>query len=119
MHLKAYEFQRQSTRIRAGIPLRVITLDPRAEFSERTKTLVISVEGCQITLSRPLERSTIVKLDELPCGRSATARVVNCTPVGRRADRWLLSIAFHEPGNVWGIESPPADWEGGKGSRAS
>jgi hypothetical protein len=23
---------------------------------------------------------------------------------------WLLGLALHEPGNVWGIAIPPEDW---------
>ena len=121
MNPKTHESQRHGTRIRVVVPLRVTTLDPKAEFSERTKTLVVNLEGCGLTLSRPLERGTAVTLDELPSGRSATARVANCIPVGRTADRWLVGMALDNPDNVWGIEATPRDWNASKlpGSRES
>jgi len=36
-----------------------------------------------------------------------TARVVNCIPIEKF---WLLGLALDEPGNIWGIHSPPEDW---------
>jgi len=38
---------------------------------------------------------------------TVTARVVNCIAIEKF---WLLGLALDEPGNVWGIESPPNDW---------
>lgn len=119
MNPKTHEIQRHGTRIRVVVPVCVTTLDPKAEFSERTTTLVVNLEGCGLTLSRPLERGTAVRLNELPNGRSATARVANCIPVGKTADRWLVGMALDNPDNIWGIEVPPEDWSTGtlQGSR--
>jgi hypothetical protein len=49
-------------------------------------------------------------LDDLPAGTSATARVVNCIQIGEYEKFWLLGLALDEPGNVWGITTPPEDW---------
>jgi hypothetical protein len=36
--------------------------------------------------------------------------VVNCISIGQYEKLWLLALALDEPGNVWGIQSPPEDW---------
>jgi hypothetical protein len=49
-------------------------------------------------------------LEGLPEKRSVTARVVNCISLGDYEKFWFLGLALDEPGNVWGIETPPEDW---------
>ena len=51
-----------------------------------------------------------MRLEGLPAGASVTARVVNCISMGEYEKLWLLGLALDEPGNVWGIQSPPEDW---------
>jgi len=41
---------------------------------------------------------------------SVTARVVNCIQLGEYEKFWFLGLMLDEPGNVWGIASPPEDW---------
>jgi len=36
--------------------------------------------------------------------------VVNCISVAGSGNLWLLGLALDEPGNVWGITTPPDDW---------
>jgi hypothetical protein len=38
------------------------------------------------------------------------ARMVNCISLGEREKLWLLGMTLDQPGNVWGIETPPDDW---------
>jgi len=105
---KSYEAERRSTRIRAQIPLRVTSLDPAIQFSEQCHTLVVNTEGCGVRLSRPLEPGVPVRLEELPGGRTATALVANCVPLGTRF--WIVGLALDESGNIWGIHPAPANW---------
>ena len=51
-----------------------------------------------------------MRLERLPAGGSVIGRVVNCISVGQYEKLWLLGLALDEPGNVWGIPSPPQDW---------
>jgi hypothetical protein len=51
-----------------------------------------------------------VRLEALPLDGNVTARVVNCISMGAYEKLWLLGLALNEPGNVWGIQSPPNDW---------
>ena len=38
---------------------------------------------------------------------TAVGKIVNCIPI---ENFWLLGLVLDEPGNVWGIQSPPEDW---------
>lgn len=108
--VKSYEAARRSTRIRAQIPFRLVSLDAAIPFSEHCHTLVVNTEGCGVRLSRPLEAGMPVLLDELPGGTSAPARVANCVPLGTGSKYWLVGIALEQPGNIWCIQPAPADW---------
>jgi hypothetical protein len=68
------------------------------------------LEGCGVRFSHPLEIGTRVHLEGLPEKRSITARVVNCISLGDYEKFWFLGLALDEPGNVWGIKTPPEDW---------
>jgi len=50
-------------------------------------------------------------LEGLPEKRSVTAQVVNCISLGEYEKFWFLGLALDEPGNVWGIATPPEDWK--------
>jgi len=102
--------QRRGTRIRAQLPLRVTSLDPAFEFSEPAHTLVVNTQGCGVRLSHAMQPGIAVRLHDLPAGKSVTARVANCVPLGNEGKYWLVGIALDEPGNVWGIAPAPADW---------
>jgi len=104
------ESPRRMTRLRAEIRLRMATLAPAPLFAEETHTLVVNPQGCGIKLSRALDPGTRVLLDGLPGGAQATARVANCLPLGGDGKHFLLGLALENPGNVWGIMKPPADW---------
>jgi hypothetical protein len=103
------EASRRSTRIRAQIPVRLTSLDPSIQFSEACHTLIVNTQGCGVRLTRPFEPGTVVELGDLPTGK-ATATVANCVPLGTGAEYWLVGLALHEQGNIWGIRPAPADW---------
>jgi hypothetical protein len=115
---KISEPGRRSTRIRAQIPLRVTSLDPAIPFSESGHTLVLNTQGCGVRLSRKLEPGHAVSLDDLPCGKSVSALVANCVPLGTGGQWWMIGIALDEPGNIWGVHPAPADW-GSEGAVAT
>lgn len=49
-------------------------------------------------------------LSNLPGGKSVTARVANCLPLGNDGKYFLIGAALYTHGNFWGIADPPADW---------
>jgi hypothetical protein len=101
---------RRGTRINCKIPLTLTSLNPADPFSEPGVTLLVNPQGCAARFGRPVEIGTAIRLDGLPVSSSVTARVVNCIRVGDYEKFWILGLMLDEPGNVWGIESPPEDW---------
>ena len=115
MHFVAYHLQqvyglrRSGTRINCEISARLGLLDSTRLPSEPCLIILVNPLGCAARLNHPLEIGTRVRLEGLPV-REVTARVVNCIPVGGFGKLWLLGFALDEPGNVWGITTPPEDW---------
>ena len=102
--------QRSGTRIGCEIPITLASLDGAEPFSEPCLILLVNPQGCAARFGRPLGTGTAVRLEGLPAGTRVTARVVNCIPIGEYERFWLLGLALDEPGNVWGIQTPPEDW---------
>lgn len=84
--------------------------DPAEPLSGTCVVILVNPQGCAVRFGQPLAVGTKVRLERLPRGGSVTARVVNCISMGEYEKLWLLGLALDEPGNVWGIPSPPDDW---------
>ncbi len=104
---------RRGTRISCEIPLTLASLDAAHPFSEPCLALLVNPQGCAAKFSQPLEIGAVIRLDGLPARNAVTARVVNCIQIGQYEKFWLLGLALDEPGNVWGIATPPEDWRDG------
>src|SRR5271168_4344652 len=89
---------RRTTRIRAQIPVRVVSLDPEVPFNEPCHTLVVNPEGCGVRLHQPLEPGLPVMIEELPGGKSEPAQVANCVPLGVEGKYWLVGLALEQQG---------------------
>jgi hypothetical protein len=105
-----YEALRRTTRVRAELPVRVVSQDPTAGLNETCQTVVVNCEGCGLRLSRPVDVGLQVSIENLPGGASARARVTSCVAMGKD---WLVGIELEQRGNVWSIKPAPADWTGG------
>lgn len=101
---------RRGTRISYNIPLTITSFDPMNPFSDAGMTLLVNPQGCAARFGRPIEVGSAVRLEGLPAKYAVGARVVNCIPVGEYEKFWILGLMLDEPGNVWGIASPPEDW---------
>ncbi|HWY20781.1 MAG TPA: hypothetical protein VNX26_06135 [Candidatus Acidoferrum sp.] len=101
---------RRSTRLRVEIPVTVTSMDRRHPFAATCIALVVSPQGCGFRASQALPLETPVLLGGLPGGGSASARVANCLPLGSDGKYFLIGVSLYNPGNVWGIVDPPADW---------
>lgn len=86
------------------------SLDPRDPFSQPCQVILANLSGCAVRSPRLVAPGTVVQLKGLPTGIEVAARVVHCISLGEFEHLWLLGLALNESGNVWGIESPPADW---------
>ncbi len=101
---------RRSTRLRVEIPVTVTSMDRKHPFAAQCMALVVSPQGCGFRASQALPLETPVLLSDLPGGGSASARVANCLPLGNDGKQFLIGVSLYNPGNVWGIADPPADW---------
>jgi len=101
---------RRGTRISCEIEITLTSLDPARPFSEPAQTLLLNPQGCTARFRRSLELGAAVRLEGLPTRTAVTARVVNCIRIGEYEKFWLLGLALDEPGNVWGVQTPPEDW---------
>jgi len=101
---------RRGTRIPCEIPVTLTVLDPSQPFSGECLVILVNPQGCAARCGHPLKMGTAVRLEGLPASTAVTARVVNCILLGKFEKLWLLGLALDEPGNVWGIQSPPDDW---------
>jgi hypothetical protein len=110
---------RRSTRLRVEIPVTVTSMDRRHPFSENCMVLLVSPQGCGFRTSHALPLETPVLLGCLPGGGSATARVASCLPLGTDGKYFLIGASLYNPGNVWGVTDPPADWNCAPGAAAA
>ncbi len=101
---------RRSTRIRVEIPITVTSLDRKHVFAAECVALVVSAQGCGFRTPQALPLETPVLLSNLPRGGTASGRVANCLPLGSDGQQFLIGVSLYNPGNVWGIADPPADW---------
>lgn len=102
---------RSGTRIPCEIPIILTSADSAHPFSEPCLIILVNPQGCAVRCRRPLEIGAAVQLEGLPADTRVTARVVNSIRIGEYTRFWLLGLALDEPGNVWGVETPPADWQ--------
>ena len=102
---------RSGTRIPCQIPVTLESMYPTDPFSEPCQVILVNLRGCAALFSRPLEIDRAVRLQGLTTTTQVTGRVVNCISLGDSEKRYLLGLALDEPGNVWGIRTPPEDWE--------
>lgn len=105
-----HDRRRTGTRIRCEISVTLNLVDSAHSQSEPCLIIVATPQGCGVRVQRPLEIGTRVQLQGLPTNRNVIARVVSCISLGEYEYFWFLGLALDEPGNVWGIETPPDDW---------
>ncbi len=101
---------RRSTRLRVEIPVSVVSLDRMRPFAEKCLVMIVSAQGCGFRSTRAVQMETPIMISDLPGGRSVTARVANCLPLGTDGKYFLIGASLYTHGNVWGIADAPEDW---------
>lgn len=101
---------RRGTRIPCAIPARLTAVNSQHTFSDSCVVVLVNRYGCAARFPHSVDIGATVRLDGLPAKATATARVVSCISFGETEKFCLLGLALHEPGNVWGVEKPPKDW---------
>jgi hypothetical protein len=109
---------RRSSRVPVNVPILVTSLEPDSDFSQLCETMVVNAHGC--ALRSPVKLKTGAPLQfHTKDGREATARVVDCQPIGTNQLGWRLGANLDQPENFWGLQTYPEDWtllQGKKGA---
>ncbi|HEU5335224.1 MAG TPA: hypothetical protein VFU27_04640, partial [Terriglobales bacterium] len=73
--------------------------------------MAVNAHGCGVICHIPLEKGTAVKLGLLPEKQDVMAHVADVVKLGEDGRAWLLGLQLDVPANVWGVRTPPHDWE--------
>jgi len=99
-----------------AMPIKVTGVDALHEpFTEQTNTVMISCHGCKYQSKHYVPRGAGVTIEIPRRGLSSPPRITTGKVIWvqrpRNAREVLhIGLEFDEPGNVWDIPSPPADW---------
>jgi hypothetical protein len=113
----SYRPARRSTRINQAVALTVQGVDSfRAPYSEQVSTLTLNCHGCKYTSKYEVLPSSWVTLElndhqensEPTSVRGRVKWVKRAAETGNGL--FQTAVELDSPGNVWGINSPPADW---------
>jgi hypothetical protein len=119
----AYRPARRSTRINQPVAMTIQGLDSfRAPYTEKVSTLAVNCHGCTYLSKYDVLPSSWVTLElndkkeSKPIEVKARVKWIMRSPdVGN--GMFQTAVEFDQPGNVWGIDSPPADWQPFSGPR--
>src|SRR5215469_1394181 len=106
---------RRSTRLNAIVPITVMGVDSyRGPYREDVSTVTVSCHGCKYESKHDVLTNSWVML-ELPAKDKAQA--VSARGLVKWVKRPLdtsgifeTAIELENPGNIWGIDTPPQDW---------
>jgi len=105
--------RRRSERVSQSLPLIVRGVDLLGQpFEERTSTLSFNLHGCRYTSKHHLPKNTWVTL-ELPQTRdrrNVRARVAWIQRPHTIREFFQIAVELESPSNIWGVETPPANW---------
>ena len=92
---------RRSTRIPADVPVEV----HGDGFACAGETITVNLHGALVRIAGPLKLGDRVTLRVRPTGKSAFGAVVFANDSQRQ-----FGIELQHPENIWGVASPPLDW---------
>jgi hypothetical protein len=107
---------RRSTRLNAVVPITVMGVDSyRGPYREEVSTVAVSCHGCRYESKHDVLTNSWVMLELNPTNQGTD------TISARGLVKWVkrpldangtyeTAIELEDPGNIWGIDSPPQDW---------
>ena len=110
----AHRPARRSTRLSEAVLMRVEGVDSyRGPYSEEVSTVSVSAHGCKYFSKHQVLSNALVIL-ELKNGK-ADAKPVSARGrvkwvAGLQGGVFETAVELEDPGNVWGIATPPKDW---------
>ncbi|MGA8143088.1 MAG: hypothetical protein WB987_04265 [Candidatus Acidiferrales bacterium] len=110
----SYRPARRSTRLNEAIPMRVEGVDSyRGPYSEEVSTVSVSAHGCKYHSKNQVLTNALVILEmksDKPDKKPVSARGRVKWVTGLHGGLFETAIELEDPGNVWGIATPPKDW---------
>lgn len=88
----------------------VTSLNAGVPFSEQCNTTLVNAHGCGLIAPRAIAQGLQVRLEIVSAKRHTTARVEEVVPLGGEPETWLVGLELDVPGNFWGIDYAPSDW---------
>jgi len=102
---------RRSTRVNAVVPVMISGRDASGHpFRDETQTETVNLHGARIQTHRDLLVGMHVTIESPRTGSTAKAICVRTNEIVPGTDLRHVSVQLEKPGNIWGIENPPADW---------
>ena len=107
---------RRSSRVERPISLVVLGTNRRGEiFQERTSALSVNLHGCRYTSRHEYAPEGWVTLQVTGTdganSRPVRARVRSVFTAQNSRELCQVGVELENPGNVWGIATPPEDWQ--------
>lgn len=104
--------RRRSSRIDYKIPVVLSGRDAAGEtFREETETLIVSFHGAKVRTSRQVLVGMMVSVEIVRTGQGGKAICVQVSDALPGEATHDIGLQLVHPGNIWGVENPPADWE--------
>ncbi|MBZ5544022.1 MAG: hypothetical protein LAO07_10120 [Acidobacteriia bacterium] len=104
--------RRRSSRIDYKIPVVLSGRDAAGEkFREETETLIVSLHGAKVRTSRQVLVGMMVTVESVRTGQGGKAICVQVSDAPPAEATHDIGLQLVHPGNIWGVENPPADWE--------
>jgi hypothetical protein len=109
---KAASARRRSTRIDFETPVILSGRDAAGQaFREETVTAIVNLHGAKIKTNYVIMVGMIVTLEVVRTEQKGKAVCVQVyePPSGQTLHE--VAVQLVQPGNIWGVENPPPDWE--------
>ncbi len=119
------EDARRSTRIERSVPLIVFGQNRMGEpFVERTVSTSLNLHGCRYPSRHDYGVGSwvtlqVVGLNVLPRPPAVRARVRSVHMSQSARELQQVGVELENPGNVWGVVTPPQDWMRARGTTST
>ena len=109
---KSYANRRRSTRVNAAVPVILSGRDASGQaFRDETHTVIVSLHGALLQTPRQLLVGMQVTIESPRTGITEKAICVHAEEQVPGVAVHTVGVQLVRPGNIWGLENPPADWQ--------
>jgi hypothetical protein len=104
--------RRRSTRIEATVRIILTGRDASGRlFREETETSTVNLHGARLTTRHHVVVGMQVGIENFWTAQAEKAICVRVEEPAPGETARHIAVQLLHPGNIWGIENPPADWE--------